>query len=265
MSIQSYFYNEGFKKAVSIFGSRFNDLYIKHESSDGVTSNTVRVPIQYAPIQKYLARLKKDADAGRNVQIQLPAMSFEILDIQKDANRALNRVNRLNQNGNAAYVPVPYDLFFQLNIYTINMEDSLKIIEQILPKFNPHMGIRAQLLNNITSTFDIPLELTNVTLEDTYEGDFLTRRMVIWRLDFTLKYLFFGPESTPTQIKFVKTNIYQDEAMNNLDITYEAKPGLTANGEPTSNSSASVDYTLIDADDNYGFIFEIIEKPDANT
>jgi hypothetical protein len=39
-----------------------------------------------------------------------------------------------------------------------------------------------------------------------------------------------------------------------------AKPGLTANGQPTSNAALSIDYLEIKSTDNYGFINDFEEN-----
>jgi hypothetical protein len=255
-----YFYNEGLKKAVQIFGSRFNDMQVKRESSDGVEFEMIDVPISYSPIQKELARIQADLEGKKNVNIILPRMSFEILGIAKNTQRIINKRNRICDG--SRYAPVPYDINFELNVIAKNMEDALKIVEQIFPFFNPSLGLSAKLLDDSDEIFEVPLVLNSSQMIDTYEGDFLTRRAIMWKLDFTLNYMFFGPPITQGVIKFVKVNTYNSSDMSEVDIEYTAQPGLTANNEPTTDVNESVAYSEIDADDDYGFIFNINEDPD---
>lgn len=263
---QTHYYHEGIKKAVAIFGSRFNGMQIKRYSDASTVDHTIDVPITYSPIQKYLARIKADADANRKVSIRYPVMSFEITDISRRDDRSVTPSQKIRYtDGKTHFVPVPYDIGFQLNIISNRSEDTLQLVEQILPMFAPKMAISANLLDNIDQEWSIPLIMTNVSMTDSYDGDFITRRAIIWQINFVMQYYFFGPVSTPALIKFVKTNIYSDENMTQLDQEMVGKPGLTANGEPTTTSNNSIDYSLINSDDNYGFIFEITEKPDANT
>ena len=257
----SYFYNESFKKAVSIFGSCFNNITIKREANSTVTHAEVSVPISYSPIQKELARLKSDPTGVRDINIILPRMGFEITDIQRDSNRAISPTTRIKTGNKSFFTPVPYDISFTLSIMSKNMDDSLKIIEQIIPSFVPYYAISAQLLDNVDETWDIPLTLNNITLQDTYADDFQTRRYVIWTLDFTLKYYFFGPVSVPKVIKYVTVNEYSNSAMTNKDVKYTTQPGLKANGQPTSNLALTVDWHTINSTDNYGFISITNERP----
>jgi hypothetical protein len=251
-----YFYHSLIKKAIQIFGSRFNDIQIKRLNADTSIEQTMTVPIQYAPIQKYLARIQGDRDNKRNVNAIFPRMSFEIMGWNRDSQRKINKIERINFDNNNAYVPVPYDIQFQLNIISINAEDGLKIVEQILPYFNPELGLSAKLVDGYDKLFDIPLVLDSVAMTDTYEGDFTTRRAIIWQLDFTLKYFFIGPVNVSKPIKFVTVNTYSTPEMDEVDQFFTAQPGLTANGAPTTDINDTIAYTLINEDDDYGFIFQ---------
>ena len=53
----SHYYHEIMRKTIVSFGTLFNQIYLKHY--DGQTGNVVdemRVPLAYAPRQKFLAR-----------------------------------------------------------------------------------------------------------------------------------------------------------------------------------------------------------------
>jgi hypothetical protein len=113
--------------------------------------------------------------------------------------------------------------------------------------------------------WDIPIILNSVSSEDTYEGNFETRRAIIWTLDFTLKGYVFGPSKRIDGgvIKYIDVNIRPSSNVTTANTTNSAiaesvivYPGLTANGEPTSNGAASINWTLIEATDNYGFVHE---------
>jgi len=256
-----YFYHSLIKKAIQIFGSRFNDIQIKRVNADDSIEQTLSVPIQYGPMQKYLARIQGDKDNKRNVNAIFPRMAFEITGWQRDAQRKINPTEKTTYGtgGVTSFVPVPYDIQFQLNIISINAEDGLKIVEQILPYFNPQLGLSAKLIDGYDKIFNIPLVLDSVNMTDTYEGEFTTRRAIIWQLDFTLKYFFVGPVSTPGVIKFVKINTYATPEMDEIDQYFTMQPGLTANGTPTTSIDDTVAYTLINEDDDYGFIFQSVD------
>ena len=58
----TYFYNETFKRAVSIFGTLFNNITVKKVKADGTVLTEQKVPISYGPKQKFLQRLAEDAN-----------------------------------------------------------------------------------------------------------------------------------------------------------------------------------------------------------
>jgi hypothetical protein len=107
--------------------------------------------------------------------------------------------------------------------------------------------------------------LNNISIEDTYEGDFKSRRALIWTLNFTLKGYIYGPIKKSAVIKFANTSFYiptVDDLRTAVGNTspndrVTVAPGLDANGNPTSNASISINRSLIEADDDFGFITNI--------
>jgi hypothetical protein len=152
---------------------------------------------------------------------------------------------------------------------TKNAEDGTRIIEQILPYFTPSWTSTVNILPEMNHKIDVPLTLNSVTSEDTFEGDFIQRRAIIWTLSFTMKGQLFGPVRDSSIIKEVDVNITvppttvsaQNANPTNSPTTLniDIRPGLTANGQPTSNAALSVDASLISRDDNYGFIIDFTE------
>jgi len=222
----------------------------------------MKVPLSFAPKDKIIARLKQDPAIDRETAITLPRMSFEYLGAYYNGDRKLPKINRYVRKGDDAdhvftqFVPVAYDFNFRLYVYAKNTEDNLKIVEQILPFFTPDYTPTVHLIPEINLTIDIPISLKSVYPEDNYEGDFTAdRRAQIWTLDFNLQGYLYGPVIEKPLIKFVVTNFYTDTA-NTGDVVdrLTIQPGLTANGEPTSNSVLSIDPHLIWFDDDWGVV-----------
>ena len=109
-------------------------------------------------------------------------------------------------------MPVPYNLGFDLNILVKQQDDGLQILEQILPFFQPGFNISIDLVKSIGEKRDIPMVLTNIAQQDDYEGDFATRRALIYTLTFTAKTFFFNHIArTPDGlIKKVQLDYYSD-------------------------------------------------------
>ena len=183
----TYFYHEIVRKTVVSFGTLFNQIYVKHNDSSGNVESEIKVPLAYGPAQKFLARIEQQQDLNRAVQITLPRMSFEMTSISYDATRksgitqtfkAIDKKSKVKK----VFMPVPYNLGFELNIMTKLNDDALQIIEQILPFFQPAFNITVELVNSIGEKRDIPVVLDSISFQDDYEGDFSTRRALIFFL-----------------------------------------------------------------------------------
>ena len=226
------------------------------------------------PKEKALTRVIQDPNIDRPLATYpLPMMSFEMTGFTYDTDRKMQTVNRFSVNDTDRskkkyqYMPVPYNIGFQLSILANNAEDGTKIVEQILPYFTPDWTVTANIIPEMNVKQDIPIILERVNLDDVYDGDFAIRRSMVWTLDFTLKGYLYGPVKTTKVIKFANTQFFipPDTATSITDVTTEAatihiQPGLTANGQPTSNSSLSIPVDEILATDDYGFVIDITEE-----
>lgn len=258
------FYHGHLRKYVVLFGTLFNDIYINRvDKDDGAQLNTIKVPITYAPKDKLLARVDGDPSLSRPVAQILPRMSFEMTSLSYAPSRKLSTVKKgyVKQDANVPeklkylYNPVPYDLNFSLYIAVKNTEDGTRILEQILPYFTPEWTTTVKVIPELDVILDIPTVLTSVSSQDTYDGQYVDRRALIWTLDFSMKGYVFGPVKKSEVISLANVNFY-----TSLDITSEPDenvtiiPGLLANGQPTTNSQLTIDRSLISSNSNYGYI-----------
>jgi hypothetical protein len=269
------FYFSLIRKYVIVFGTIFKDLHIKRFNSSGDLEAIIKVPIAYSPLDKMMARMQADASLDRESAITLPRMAFEITNYSYDGDRAFQTLNRVvvkhPTNPNKAlyqYESVPYNFDISLNIMVKNAEDGVKIIEQILPFFRPEWTITAELIEQTGQLIDLPVVMRGQpTVVDTYDDQTFERRVMVWNIPFTIKGFVYGPVREKPIIKVVKQQFKLnapgaelEDSVGNTDINIVGRitttPGLTANGEPTSNSAASIDYNLIEVDDDYGFIID---------
>ena len=210
----TYFYHEILRKTVIGFGTLFNDINIRHRDASGTSFSNLKVPLAYGPIQKFLARIQQQPDLNREIALTLPRLSFEMTGLQYDPSRktGVTQTFLATQNGNAkkVYMPVPHNVTFELNIISKLNDDSLQIIEQILPYFQPSLNITINLISAIGEKKDVPVVMESITQNDQYEGGFDSRRLIIHTLRFTAKTYLFGPvaESTDGLIKKVDVDYY---------------------------------------------------------
>ncbi len=187
----TYFYHQTSRKMVVAFGSLFNNIEVRRTDSSDAVTEVIKIPLSYGPKDKMLVRISQDPSLNPNVALTVPRMGFELTAMTYDGARKLNTMGRNVKKGTTGlkkqYNPVPYNWDFSLYVFVKNAEDGTQILEQILPFFTPDFTVTMTLVSGMTVKMDIPLVLNSVTSEDSYEGDFATRRSIIWTLSFIMK------------------------------------------------------------------------------
>lgn len=258
----TYYYHEIMRKTIVAFGTLFNQIYIRHDDRSGNTYSELKVPLAYGPSQKFLARLEQQGDLNKPVQITLPRMSFEMNNIQYDSTRKVGitqtfqAIDKNNSKVKKVFMPIPYNIGFELNVLTKLNDDALQIIEQILPYFQPSFNITIDLVSSIGEKRDVPIVLDNISFQDDYEGDFLTRRSLIYTLRFTAKTYLFGPvaDSSDGLIKKVQVDYYADTNRQTAkrEMRYTASPKALTD-QNNDNVIDAADDALLGPDDDFGF------------
>lgn len=208
------FYHGLTRKVIVAFGSLFSNIKIERHDNDGTLQQTVVVPLTYAPKEKWLVRVEQDPSLERHTYITLPRMSFEITGMSYDASRKTNRMSQVVCYDNSVsppvmknmYSPVPYNIDINLYVLSKTQEDALQIVEQIFPYFSPEFTLVIKAIPNMSVDLNIPIILNSVDIQDDYEGDFATRRFVVYTIKFTIKANFFGPVSATGPITTVFVN-----------------------------------------------------------
>ena len=259
----NYFYHEIIRKTVVAFGTLFNDVYIRHHDSAGKDIGELKVPISYGPRQKFLARIQQQPELNKAVQVTLPRMSFEMNSITYDPSRksGITQTFKTIDGGKIkkVFMPVPYNLGFELNVLTKLQDDSLQIVEQILPFFQPGFTLTIDLADQIGEKRDVPMVLEDISFTDDYEGNFETRRALIYTLRFTAKTYMFGPiaDSTDGLIRKVQLDYYTDT--NTRTATREMRYSVKAKAKKDYNEDTVIDQyddPLIPPGDDFGFTEE---------
>ena len=243
-----YFYNESLRKPIIAIGSLFNEITIIRKNNQGDTVQTMKVPLAYGPKQKFLVRLTQDPGANQPIAMTLPRIGFEIQSFDYDPVRKLNRIIKQKKVSNAKskelkqmstqYTPVPYNMQFELFVMTKNSDDGIQIVEQILPFFQPEYTVSIREVPDMDIVRDVPIVLNSIGYEDTYEGDFTTRRAIIYTFQFTAKSYVYGPVTTAKPITKVQADTYADLPAATPTRVQRFTTQVTGTG---------------DSDDNFGF------------
>ena len=212
------FYHETIRKVVVAFGTLFNDIHLVRKDNNGTIIQSMKVPLAYGPRQKFLVRLAEDPDLTKQVAITLPRIGFEIQNLSYDSVRKLSRVQKFKKvkgsntkQLDTQYMPVPYNLDFELYILAKNSDDALQIVEQILPYFQPDYTLTINDMSDMGIKKDVPIILNSIGYEDDYaDSDFAARRAIIYTLSFTTKFYLYGPVTSSKVIKTVQVDAYTD-------------------------------------------------------
>ena len=206
-------------------------------------TEVMKVPLAYGPKQKFLARINQIGLNKTSVQITLPRISFEIQGFNYDATRKVSptqkvRKTQADKSVKQSFMPVPYNLNFELAIMAKNQDDGLQILEQILPVFQPSFNITMNLVDVLGEKRDYPITLTSIDYEDVYEGDFDTRRTLVYTLQFVAKTYLYGPVTDSSVVKKV-----QVDYSTKLDKTAPREVRYTVEPDPVNAGP----------DDDFGF------------
>ena len=244
-----YFYNEILRRTIIGFGTLFNSISIKQDGSP------LRVPLAYGPTQKFLARLNQSPDLNKATSLSLPRMSFEFTGLTYDPSRKVTTTQKIviqnpdsdSPDEKKVFMPVPYNMAFELAIMCKLNDDALQIVEQILPYFQPSYNLTVNLVSAIKEKRDIPVVLENITMQDDYEGDFESRRVLLYTLRFTAKTYLFGPVQDASKDIITKSTVNYltgtDTSNATRNLTYSVVPRAIQNYDGTVLTNLAVDIT----------------------
>ena len=241
----TYSYHEIIKKTVVGFGTLFNNIELRRVTSG--KTEVMKVPLAYGPRQKFLQRLNQVGLNKNTTQITLPRISFEIQGFNYDATRKVSptqyiRNTQADGKEFKSFMPIPYNLNFELAIMAKNQDDGLQILEQILPVFQPSFNITLNLVPTMDEKKDYPVTLVSIDYEDVYEGDYDTRRTLVYTLQFVAKTYLYGPVQDKS-----------GEVIKKAILDYSTKTELAPNAPREVRYQVTPDPETADADDNFGF------------
>jgi hypothetical protein len=262
--LSSHFYNEAIRKTVVGFGTLFNNIEVQRK--DPQTKEVLevqKIPLAYGPKDKFLARVEQNPDPtpGEPYEnIRIPRMYFEMTKINYDSVRKVSPIqkyrNIIADNGNEVrvqYVPVPYNIDFELGVLVKSQDDGLQIVEQILPYFQPNFNITINFIPDMNEKKDVAVVLNDINLDDSWDGEYANRRSIIWTFQFTAKSYIYGPFNQSAIIR--KAIIYEtvgdlEESRRNAKFTYTPKALQDYNDD---GEITPADDAFVMPDDDFGF------------
>lgn len=215
--VNQIFYYNTIKNLIVAFASIFNDVKY-YDDFDTI----IKVPLHYAPKEKFISYFLEDTDFRQSeIEYILPRMAFEISSLNFASERFVNPLNKIHEHRNdeTKYVfsRLPYNIDFTLYIATKKFEDSLKIVEQILPFFTPELNVTINDKDDFDLKTDIPIILNSAGFDIDYEGSYADKRIIMWTLTFTAKAWLYGDTKQSAVIKETISHLTQKD----FDIRFE--------------------------------------------
>lgn len=205
------------RKLIIAIGNLFSGFRIERMNSLGTVEQTIDVPVSYGNREKWLQKISEDPSLDKRVLVTLPRIGFEMIGLEYDPSRKLNKLTQfrscgVNASGNptTAFAPVPYNINFMVYIMAKTQDDALQLVEQILPLFSPQYVITLNMIPSLGIVQDIPFTLNGVDFNDSYEGPMENRREVVYTLSFTAKTEFMGPINTDDAKTILHTRVKVD-------------------------------------------------------
>lgn len=231
----SNFYRGMTKSIIAGFGSLFSNIHIirrKDNTVSGPVVQDIKIPISYAPAMKWMQAIKGDPDRRKQVWAQLPRISYEIMGFSYDATRKQTRsanYSCIKKNGKSYVMstPSPWNLDITMYIVSNNQEDCFQILEQILPLFNPDYTLTLHTVKEMNVVSNIPISLSGVSVQDDYDGEYTSHRLVIYTLNFVVKALYYGFADTSGLVTRADVNVGNFDSFAEYDTkTKTIKEGI---------------------------------------
>lgn len=195
------YYHGIIKKYVVTFASIFDNILFQRDDN-----SIFKVPVVFTQKEKFVAYFQERPDLNKAaIESIQPKIAFELNGFNFDPDRNTNPMNRIASNSLSdtkfMWNRVPYDFMFSLYIATRSLEDAYKLMERILPLFNPSINLTINEMEDWGMNTDIQVVLNSQSIQVDVEGSFDSRRNIISQVDFTLKGYLYGPTREQERIR----------------------------------------------------------------
>jgi hypothetical protein len=174
-----FWYDEQIKRYLIQIIRVFSNFQVREYTKNGVSYN--RVPARYGDSSRLVAHLLRNNSeniVNNAPQIAVSIQSIQpardrtaepfLVDTQQVAERNFDTENNsyTSEQGNLyttqRYMPVPYNMTIQVDIWTTNTDTKLQLLEQIFVIFNPSIQLQSNS-NPLDWTSVFEIELTDIT------------------------------------------------------------------------------------------------------
>jgi hypothetical protein len=196
------FYWQTTKKLIVAFATVFDELEVTDDFG-----RPYKVPLIFSQKEKFVEAFTTGENMNdTDFDITFPRMGFELSGINFAPERHVNPLNQILDTMDdgeevLTYNRIPYDLTFDLFIGARKLEDSLKVLESIIPFFTPELTVTIRDREDFQLETNVPIVLNSTALQIDYEGSFDSRRQIMWTLNFTVKGYYYPDRRATNRIK----------------------------------------------------------------
>ena len=237
-----YWYDEQVRRYILQFIRIFHAFKVKEGSRDGGDVRYNTVPIRYADPSRMVSHILRQNSENVINSTPFIGVSIQSLQIARDrtqdpfftdtksiTERKFNEDTQSydstqgNQYTINRYMPVPYNLTMQVDIWTPNTDTKLQLMEQILVLFNPTIQLQ-QNSNPFDWTQIVEVELTDIQFTNRSIPAGVDEQIDVSTLTFQLPIWINPPAKVKRQsiIHEIHSNIITDFGGNALsEIGYD--------------------------------------------
>jgi hypothetical protein len=281
-----YWYDQQIKRYLTQLVRVFSNFQVAENTRDGVNYN--RVPCRYGDSTRMVANILRSNSSSVLNSAPFIALSIQSLQVARDRTQEPNLVST-NQvaerefntstgqyeptQGNLyttqRYMPVPYNLTIQVDIWTTNTDTKLQILEQIFVLFNPSIQLQSNS-NPLDWTSVFEVELTDINWSSRSVPQGVDEQIDVATLSFAVPIWISPPAKVKRQsiIQRIVTDIHAVKDIGSLGFTDSLYDFFDSVPETTEVIVTPGDYyvqisgttaTLLDNADNPKVWNDIIE------
>lgn len=230
-----YWYDAQLRRYLTQFMRIFSGFKVSEGVRNGSTYYN-KIPVRYADMSRMVAHILKKGSENMVNSTPFMACSIQSLLIARDrtqdpmlvdkvqiAERQFDSTTGTYQSGQGnlystdRYMPVPYNLTMNVDIWTGNTDQKLQVLEQILILFNPSLVLQ-HTSNPIDWTSLFEVELTDLQWSNRSIPAGVDETIDVATLTFTLPIWLSPPSKVRRQkiINTIVTNVYKIDDMSNL-------------------------------------------------
>jgi len=237
-----YWYDEQVRRYILQFIRIFHAFKVAEGGRNGEDVKYNTVPVRYADPSRMVSHLLREN--SENVINSTPFIGVSIASLALARDRTQDPFftdtksvterkydeateSYSNEQGNQytinRYMPVPFNLSMQVDIWTPNTDTKLQLMEQILVLFNPTIQLQ-QNTNPFDWTQIVEVELTDIQFNNRTLPQGVDEQIDVSTLTFQLPIWINPPAKVKRQsiIHEIQTNVFADFNGQNLtDIGYD--------------------------------------------